>query len=193
VTIIHQVARGSASLICTSFPPTNSLHIYRDFVQLPCVTYKRRLVHRKLLTGRKGGKVGKQIGWMGVADSSDEASLDLFLTFDVRKAFPSFHLQFRALFTDTTRSYTVPADGYSFRIVNPQSRSKLDWQMMGNYYVNRPFLAARLGNEFHSEISKIRGVFCRSKTDAGRQLACPHMLLFGQVFLSSYLLNLIAS
>jgi hypothetical protein len=144
------------------------------------------------LPGRKGGKSGKQIWWMGAADSLAEASLALFRLLTSENPFHLSTSDFRALFTDTTRLYTVQADGCSFRIVNLQARSKLDWQMMGNYYVNRLFGLRVSEMNSTRKFPKFKGVFCRSKTHAGKQLARPHILLFGQVFLS-YLLNLIAS
>jgi hypothetical protein len=143
----------------------------------------------------KGEKWRKQIWWMGAADSSTEASLAfLFQLLTSEKPFHLSTSNFRALFTDTTRSYNVRADGYSFRIVNPQAGSKLDRQMMGNYRVNRLFGLRVSGMNSTWKFPKFEGVFCQSETDAGKQLACPHILLFGQVFLSSYdMLNLIAS
>ena len=161
--------------------------MYRDFVQLPCVSYKRRLVHRNCLPGRKGGKSGEsRLGGWGLLTHQPKR-VWLCSNFWRQKSLPSFHLQFRALFTDTTRSYTVPADGYLFRIVNPQTRSKLDWKMMGNHHVNRLFGLRVSGMNSTRKFPKFEGVFCRSKTDAGKQLACSHILLFGQVFLSSYI------
>jgi hypothetical protein len=108
------------------------------------------------------------------ADSSPEASLAFSVpTFDVRKAFPSFQLQFSGTFhrhhalvqCSSRRLFLSHREPSSWLQAGPANDGKLSCQSS--------FWAARLGNEFHLEISKIRGGFLPKRDRRGQATCVP--------------------